>query len=169
MVIVYLHWLIAVNMGVYTILSMVIWWQLSLFPIIYEFYATSILNSQNWLWNRRALFKNYHTSKRHHWRHPWFPCPYPRRTVKELSFECGAGEAFEFDFDKYCLAFHNFPLKVGSSLKTAIEIEKLMKNHEKSMTYYNMVKGFLLRNDWRWDSSCPFQPWHGLSLSNKDR
>ena len=84
MVIVYLHWLIAVNMGVYTILSMVIWWQLSLFPIIYEFYATSILNSQNWLWNRRALFKNYHTSKRHHWRHPWFPCPYPEKNGERI-------------------------------------------------------------------------------------
>ena len=69
--------------------------------------------------------------------------------MKELSFECGAGEAFEFDFDfdKYCLAFHNFPLKVGSSLQTTIEIKKLMKNHEKSIAYYNMVKGFLLRND----------------------
>jgi hypothetical protein len=36
---------------------------------------------------------------------------------------------------------------VGSPLQTAKEIEKLMKNHEKSMAYYNMVKGFLLRND----------------------
>ena len=69
--------------------------------------------------------------------------------MNELSFECGDGEAFEFDFDKYCLAFHNCPLKVGSSLQTAIEIEKLMKNHEKSIAYYNMVKGFLLRNDRR--------------------
>ena len=69
--------------------------------------------------------------------------------MNELSFDCGAGEAFVFDFDKFCLAFHNFPLKVGSSLQTAIEIEKLMKNHEKSIAYYNMVKGFLLRNDRR--------------------
>ena len=69
--------------------------------------------------------------------------------MNELSFECGAGEAFEFDFDKFCLAFHNFPLKVGSSLQTAIEIEKLMKNHEKSKAYYNVVKGFSLRNDRR--------------------
>ena len=69
--------------------------------------------------------------------------------MNELSFDCGAGEAFEFDFDKFCLAFHNFPLKVGSSLQTTIEIKKLMKNHEKSIAYYNMVKGFLLRNDRR--------------------
>ena len=69
--------------------------------------------------------------------------------MNELSFECAAGEAFEFDFDKYCLAFHNSPLKVGSSLQTAIEIEKLMKNHEKSKPYYNVVKGFSLRNDRR--------------------
>ena len=69
--------------------------------------------------------------------------------MNELSFECGDGEAFEFDFDKFCLAFHNFPLKVGSSLQTAIEIEKLMKNHEKSLAYYNVMKGFSLRNDRR--------------------
>ena len=69
--------------------------------------------------------------------------------MNELSLDCGAGEAFEFDFDKFCLAFHNFPLKVGSSLQTSIEIEKLMKNHEKSKAYYNVVKGFSLRNDRR--------------------
>ena len=66
--------------------------------------------------------------------------------MNELSFDCGAGEAFEFDFDKFYLGFHNFPLKVGSSLQTAIEIEKLMKNNEKSLAYYNVVKGFSLSN-----------------------
>ena len=69
--------------------------------------------------------------------------------MNELPSECGDGEAFEFDSDKYRPAFHNFPLKVGSSLQTAIEIEKLMKNHEKSKAYYNVVKGFSLRNDRR--------------------
>ena len=45
------------------------WWHegCCLFFLSYQnFTATSILNSQNWLWNRRALFKNYHTGKRHH-------------------------------------------------------------------------------------------------------
>ena len=66
MFVVYLQWMTAGTMGVYAILSMVIWWLLSFFPIIVNFTATSILNSQNWLWNRRSLFQNYHTSKRHH-------------------------------------------------------------------------------------------------------
>ncbi len=58
--------------------------------------------------------------------------------MNELSLDCGAGEAFEFDFDKFSLAFQNFPLKAGSSLQTAIEIGKLLKNHEKGMAYYNV-------------------------------